>query len=69
MFVHEPSVDPHFTTPRLGSFLQGSADRSPVRLSAKRMLKPVGRIAFTVPHSCFDAPGASTITWMASPRY
>lgn len=34
----------------------------------KRVLKPTGKLAFTVPHPCFDAPGATAITVHGSPR-
>lgn len=30
--------------------------------SIKRVLKPQGRFAFTVPHPCFDAPSARSVT-------
>ena len=30
--------------------------------SIKRVLKPEGRFAFTVPHPCFDAPSATSVT-------
>ncbi|GAY17625.1 hypothetical protein MSZK_43510 [Mycobacterium sp. shizuoka-1] len=29
--------------------------------SIKRVLKPEGRFAFTVPHPCFEAPSASSV--------
>jgi ubiquinone/menaquinone biosynthesis C-methylase UbiE len=36
--------------------------------SIKRVLKPGGRLAFTVPHPCFDAPEASTLALDCSLR-
>lgn len=36
--------------------------------SIKRVLEPEGRIAFTVPHPCFNAPRGGSVTINGSPR-
>ena len=36
--------------------------------SINRVLKPTGKFAFTVPHPCFDSPGASSIAVDGSDR-
>lgn len=42
--------------------LNNIADLDAAIAAVKRVLKPTGKLAFTVPHPCFDAPGATSIT-------
>lgn len=41
--------------------LNNVADLHAAIRAIKRVLKPTGKLAFTVPHPCFDAPGAASI--------
>jgi SAM-dependent methyltransferase len=42
--------------------LNNIADLHAAITAVARVLKPAGRLAFTVPHPCFDAPGTTSIT-------